>query len=146
MQLLVDGSEPMIDSVARGLAAVPLPQRRGAVAPRASPFEIRTEYNPERRTAVQIVPALIGVILTMTMVIFTAAAIVRERERGNLELLITTPVRSGELMAGKLLPYVLIGLIQTTLVLVVGAWSSTCRSTAACSTSMPRRGCSSPRR
>jgi len=122
VQLLVDGSEPMIDTVARGLAAVPLPQRPGAVAPRASPFEIRTEYNPERRTAVQIVPALIGVILNMTMVIFTAAAIVRERERGNLELLITTPIRSGELMAGKLLPYVLIGLIQTTLVLVVGAW------------------------
>ncbi|MGH8310154.1 MAG: ABC transporter permease [Steroidobacteraceae bacterium] len=122
VQLLVDGSEPMIDTVARGLASVPLPQRHGAVAPRASPFEIRTEYNPERRTAVQIVPALIGVILNMTMVIFTAAAIVRERERGNLELLITTPIRSGELMAGKLLPYVLIGLIQTTLVLVVGAW------------------------
>jgi ABC-2 type transport system permease protein len=120
-QLLVDGSEPMIDSVARGLASVPLPQRRGTVTPRASPFEIRTEYNPERRTAVQIVPALIGVILNMTMVIFTAAAIVRERERGNLELLITTPIRPGELMAGKLLPYVFIGLIQTTLVLVVGS-------------------------
>ena len=67
---------------------------------------MRTEYNPERRTAVQIVPALIGVILNMTMVIFTAVAIVRERERGNLELLITTPVRSWELMTGKLLPYV----------------------------------------
>ncbi len=67
-------------------------------------------------------PALIGVILNMTMVIFTAAAIVRERERGNLELLITTPIRPGELMAGKLLPYVFIGLLQTTLVLVVGAW------------------------
>ncbi len=80
-----------------------------------------TEYNPERRTAVQIVPALIGVILNMTMVIFTAAAIVRERERGNLELLITTPIRSWELMAGKLFPYVLIGLVQTTLVLAVGA-------------------------
>ena len=66
-------------------------------------------------------PALIGVILNMTMVIFTAAAIVRERERGNLELLIATPVQSWELMTGKLLPYVLIGLIQTTLILTVGA-------------------------
>jgi ABC-2 type transport system permease protein len=82
---------------------------------------VLTEYNPERRTAVQIVPALIGVILNMTMVIFTAVAIVRERERGNLELLIATPVRSWELMAGKLMPYVLIGLIQTTLILTVGA-------------------------
>jgi ABC-2 type transport system permease protein len=55
------------------------------------------------------------------MVIFTAAAIVRERERGNLELLITTPIRSAELMAGKLLPYVAIGLVQVTLVLTVGS-------------------------
>ena len=121
-QILVDGSEPIIDSVARSLAMVPLPQRRGAVPPRQGPFEIRTEYNPERRTAVQIVPALIGVILNMTMVIFTAAAIVRERERGNLELLITTPIRPAELMAGKLVPYVFIGLLQTTLVLAIGAW------------------------
>ncbi len=121
VQLLVDGSEPIIDSVARGLATVPLPGRDGRYASRVQAYEVRTEYNPERRTAVQVVPALIGVILNMTMVIFTAGAIVRERERGNLELLITTPIRSWELMAGKLLPYVLIGLVQTTLVLVLGA-------------------------
>jgi ABC-2 type transport system permease protein len=120
-QLLVDGSEPMVDSVARGLAAVPLPGRDGVYGSVVPLLELRTEYNPERRTAVQIVPALIGVILNMTMVIFTAAAIVRERERGNLELLITTPIRSAELMAGKLLPYVGIGLIQVTLVLSVGS-------------------------
>jgi len=120
-QLLIDGSEPMVDSVARGLAAVPLPRRDGVYGGPAPVFELRTEYNPERRTAVQIVPALIGVILNMTMVIFTAAAVVRERERGNLELLITTPIRSWELMAGKLLPYVAIGLVQTTLILAVGS-------------------------
>jgi len=120
-QLLVDGSEPMVDSVARGLTAVPLPRRDGIYGSTVPVFEVRTEYNPERRTAVQIVPALIGVILNMTMVIFTAVAIVRERERGNLELLITTPVRSWELMTGKLLPYVAIGLVQVTLVLGVGS-------------------------
>jgi len=120
-QLLVDGSEPMVDSVARGLAAVPLPRRDGDYASPVPLLELRTEYNPERRTAVQIVPALIGVILNMTMMIFTAAAVVRERERGNLELLITTPIRSAELMAGKLLPYVGIGLVQVTLVLTVGS-------------------------
>jgi ABC-2 type transport system permease protein len=119
-QILVDGSEPMVEAVARGLAAVPLPARAAEYATRTPVFEVRTEYNPERRTAVQVVPALIGVILNMTMVIFTAAAIVRERERGNLELLIATPIRSWELMAGKLLPYVLIGLLQTTLILTVG--------------------------
>ncbi len=121
-QILVDGSEPMIDSVARNLAQTPLPARRGLANAAPVRFEIRTLYNPERRTAVQIVPALIGVILSMTMVIFTSVSIVRERERGNLELLITTPVRPWELMAGKLVPYVFIGLLQTTLILGVGAW------------------------
>jgi ABC-2 type transport system permease protein len=120
-QLLVDGSEPMVDTVARGLASVPLPRRDGVYGRPAPALEVRTEYNPERRTAVQIVPALIGLILNMTMVIFTAAAIVRERERGNLELLIATPIRSWELMTGKLLPYVAIGLVQTTLILAVGS-------------------------
>lgn len=120
-QLIIDGSEPTIENLAQGLLAMPLPGRRGVQEPERRLFEIRTAYNPEKRTAVQIVPALIGVILNMTMMIFTAVAIVRERERGNLELLITTPVSSGELMAGKLLPYVGIGLIQTTLVLWVGS-------------------------
>ncbi|MGW8368456.1 MAG: ABC transporter permease, partial [Gammaproteobacteria bacterium] len=83
-------------------------------------FELRNFYNPEGRSAVQIVPALIGVILTMTMILFTAVAIVRERERGNLELLITTPVSTLELMVGKLVPYIAIGLVQVTIVLLIG--------------------------
>jgi ABC-2 type transport system permease protein len=120
-QLLVDGSEPTIENIARAFTAMPLPSRSGMYSRPSSVFEVRTEYNPEKRTAVQVVPALIGVILSMTMMMFTAVAIVRERERGNLELLITTPASSFELMVGKLLPYVLIGLIQTTLVLALGA-------------------------
>ena len=128
VQILVDGSQPQLAVVAGGIAAVPLLTRHGEgpysggkrMAPRR--IEIRTLYNPEKRTAVQIVPALIGVILTMTMVLFTSGAIVRERERGNLELLIATPLSSLELMVGKLLPYVAIGLIQTTIILIVGAW------------------------
>lgn len=120
-QIIVDGSEPSLENLARGLTAMPLPARNGLYRPDARLFEVRTEFNPEKRTAVQIVPALIGVILSMTMMMFTAVAIVRERERGNLELLITTPVKSFELMIGKLLPYVFIGLIQTTLVLGLGA-------------------------
>src|SRR5690606_25291072 len=66
-------------------------------------------FNPERRTPVNIVPGLIAVILTMTMILFTATAIVREREHGNLELLITTPISSLELMLGKIAPYIIIG-------------------------------------
>ncbi len=119
MQIVVDGSQPALENVAAGLANMPLLRRIG-LPPPARPVEIMVAYNPEKRTAVQIVPALCGVILTMTMVIFTASALVRERERGNLELLITTPVSSAELMAGKLLPYVAIGLIQTTLIITLG--------------------------
>jgi ABC-2 type transport system permease protein len=126
VQILVDGSQPSLAGVAGGIAAMPLLDRHGAgpysggkrLEPRR--IEIRTLYNPEKRTAVQIVPALIGVILSMTMVLFTSGAIVRERERGNLELLIATPLGRLELMVGKLLPYVGIGLIQTTLILILG--------------------------
>ncbi|TAK53048.1 MAG: ABC transporter permease [Gammaproteobacteria bacterium] len=120
LQILVDGSKPSLENVAEGLASMPLLRRAGA-GTAARPVEIRIEYNPARRTAVQIVPALIGMILTMTMVVFTSGAVVRERERGNLELLITTPMTRGQLMFGKLLPYVAIGLVQTTLILLL-AW------------------------
>ncbi|HET9473116.1 MAG TPA: ABC transporter permease [Steroidobacteraceae bacterium] len=127
VQILVDGSQPSLSGVANGIASLPALTRHGAgpyaggkrMPPRR--IEVRTLYNPEKRTAVQIVPALIGVILTMTMVLFTAGAIVRERERGNLELLIATPLGGLELMVGKLLPYVGIGLIQTTIILIVGS-------------------------
>ena len=120
-QLLVDGSDPAVQMAARALASLPVSVRR---IPRSAPsqptFELRAYYNPERRSAVQIVPGLIGVILSMTMVLFTAIAIVRERERGNLELLINTPVRTTELMLGKIAPYVVIGMLQTTLILLLG--------------------------
>jgi len=119
-QLLVDGSDPTLLGVAQGLAVMPLLSRDVGAPTKTPLFELRNYYNPERRSAVDIVPALIGVILTLTMVLFTAVAIVRERERGNLELLITTPVRTSELMAGKIGPYVVIGLIQVTIVLVAG--------------------------
>jgi ABC-2 type transport system permease protein len=122
-QLLVDGTDPIVLATARRLLEQPLPGRR-EVDPSASArsFALRAYYNPERRSAVQIVPALIGVILTLTMVLFTAVAIVRERERGNLELLITTPVRTVELMAGKILPYIAIGMVQVTIILLLGMW------------------------
>ena len=126
VQILVDGSQPSLSGVAGGIATLPMLTRHGEgpyaggkrMAPRR--IEVRTLYNPEKRTAVQIVPALIGVILSMTMVLFTSGAIVRERERGNLELLIATPLSSLELMVGKLLPYMVIGLIQTSIILLVG--------------------------
>jgi len=118
-QLLIDGSDTVVQGAASRLA--------GQV--RVSPYydqpptwEIRTYYNPERRSPINTVPGLIGIILTMTMILFTGVAIVRERERGNLELLITTPVRTPELMLAKILPYVLIGLIQVSVILLLGRW------------------------
>ncbi len=81
-------------------------------------FAVLNLYNPELRTPVFVVPALLGVILTTTMILMTSLAIVREREHGSFEFLIATPVRRTELMAGKLLPYIGIGFIQ--IVIVVG--------------------------
>jgi ABC-2 type transport system permease protein len=78
-------------------------------------------YNPEARTAVFIVPGLVGVILTMTMMLMTALAIVREREGGTFEYLIATPVRRSEVMVGKILPYLVVGHVQVGLVLGLGA-------------------------
>lgn len=119
--LLVDGSDPTILGVANQLRTMPFGFDSGGAGPAASPaIEVRPHYNPERRTPVNIVPGLIGVILTMTMILFTAVAIVRERERGNLELLINTPVTSAELMIGKVVPYILIGMLQLALILAVG--------------------------
>ncbi|MEZ5650509.1 MAG: ABC transporter permease [Burkholderiaceae bacterium] len=123
-QLMVDGSDPLVLSSARGLMNTPrdaLALRPGlATASASPPFELRAWFNPERRSAVFIVPALTAVILTLTMVLFTSIAIVRERERGNLELLITTPVATLELMLGKILPYIAIGYLQISLILLLG--------------------------
>jgi ABC-2 type transport system permease protein len=121
-QLLVDATDPTILATAQGLRNLTIrdPLRH---APAFSPpptFEIRAYYNPERRSEVQIVPGLIGVILTLTMSLFTAVAVVRERESGTLEFLINTPVRRSELMIGKIIPYIAIGLLQVTIVLVLG--------------------------
>jgi ABC-2 type transport system permease protein len=127
-QLLVDGGDPIVLGAARALVQLPAPGRSALQAAepgigRSAPsplFELRAFYNPERRSAVHIVPGICGVILALTMVLFTAIAIVRERERGNLELLITTPVQSAELMVGKILPYVAIGYVQISLILGLG--------------------------
>jgi len=121
VQLLVDGSDPTILGVAMQLRMMPVSFDSTKSVDRGPlPIEVRPYYNPERRTPVNIVPGLMGVILTMTMILFTAVAIVRERERGNLELLINTPVSSAELMIGKVVPYILIGMIQLALILAVG--------------------------
>ncbi|WP_413478539.1 ABC transporter permease [Vibrio hibernica] len=120
-QWIVDGSDTIIASTIKGLRSMPLTELLDKPANQKTPtFATTILYNPEQRTAVNIIPGLVAVILTMTMIMFTSAAIVRERERGNMEMLITTPVRSIELMIGKVIPYLFIGILQTTIILALG--------------------------
>jgi ABC-2 type transport system permease protein len=118
-QIVVDGSEQVVQAAARQLAAFPIYESEGWTRA-VGGIEVVNFYNPERRAAVNTVPGLVGLIVTMTMVMFTSIALVRERERGNLEMLIATPVSPWELTVGKILPFVGIGLVQTTVVLVLG--------------------------
>ena len=121
VQVMVDGTDTVVQAAAVQLAQLPLETVNGRRTQAPPPqIEVVSFYNPERRSAVNIVPGLIGIILTMTMTMFTAMAVVRERERGNMELLIATPLSRAGLMIGKVLPYAVIGLVQTTLILALG--------------------------
>jgi ABC-2 type transport system permease protein len=133
VQLIVDGSDPQTvasaANTAAGIAAdlgaelsLHRLQHNGITAPApALSLEVDTWYNPELRTAVFVVPGIVGLILTMTMVMLTAMALARERERGTLEQLIVSPVRSVELVVGKIVPYIAIGYVQMTLIFTLGA-------------------------
>lgn len=120
-QWITDGSDPMLTGAIKGLRQFPV-QFKGVALPTPPPmpFELVSYFNPEGRTAINIVPGLVAVILTMTMILFTSAAIVREREQGNMEFLINTPVRPLELMLGKIVPYMLVGFIQMAIILSLG--------------------------
>ncbi len=131
LQLVVDGSDPQTVASATNTASSLVVARSSELlvqrlsssaggALQAIRLEPNTWYNPDLRTAVYVVPGLIGVILTMTMVMLTAMAIARERERGTLEQLIVSPVTRLELVIGKILPYVVIGYVQITLILLAG--------------------------
>lgn len=118
---IVDGSDTMVASAIKSLRSMPLTELLRQPPNRQVPtFEVTLYFNPEQRSAVNIVPGLVGVILTMTMILFTSAAIVRERERGNMEMLINTPVKSIELMIGKIIPYIFLGLLQVAIILGLG--------------------------
>lgn len=92
------------------------------LAPTPPPFQVITHhlYNPAGITQYNIVPGLIGVVITMTMVMITAIAITRERERGTMESLLATPVQPSEVMMGKIFPYIIIGYVQLLLILLIG--------------------------
>jgi ABC-2 type transport system permease protein len=129
-QILVesDASDPSATSSAVA-ALVALPTQalahdlKGALGPRGQttqPFEVilHNRFNPEAITAYNVVPGLLGVILSITMVMMTALSVTREIERGTMESLLATPVQPIEVMVGKLAPYVFVGAIQTAVILV----------------------------
>ncbi|MFC6686524.1 ABC transporter permease [Jhaorihella thermophila] len=120
-QWIVDASDTMVAGAIKGLRLMPLAELFRQPPNRQVPTcEVALFSNPEQRTEVNVVPGLVGIILTMTMIMFTSAAIVRERERGNMEMLINTPVRPIELMLGKIVPYMGIGLVQMAIILSLG--------------------------
>ena len=129
MLVEVDATDPSATGAAvAALAALPTQalgaDLKGALARPGSAeplFEVvvHRRYNPEAITAYNIVPGLLGVILSMTLVMMTALSVTREAERGTMESLLATPVEPIEVMVGKLAPYVVVGLIQTVIILVL---------------------------
>ena len=121
------GAGPAIASLQGLAASVAQKDLQGPLAPLAKtvvPYEIRVHrlYNPEGVTQYNIVPGLMGIILTMTMVMMTGLAMTRERERGTMENLLATPVKPLEVMSGKIVPYIFIGLIQSTIILLAAVY------------------------
>lgn len=128
VQVLVDASDSMVSSSAIATAnSIGLLKSQKIIVQKSHvqniPYDIRVRpwYNPDGITAYYMVPAILGIIVTMTMVMMTSMGIVRERERGTLEQLIVTPIRSFELMIGKVIPYIVLGYVQITVALLVGA-------------------------
>lgn len=126
-QVIVDAADPLSSAAAISAAALTGarsgPELTGRSTPVVAPavdVRVRPWYNPESRSSHYIVPGIIGILLTMTMVSITGAAIVRERERGTLEQLVVTPIGKTSLMLGKTIPFALVGYLQVTVILVLG--------------------------
>jgi ABC-2 type transport system permease protein len=130
---VIDGSDPTVAAAALSAAtfigqakstslSVQRLDARGQGGGLQPPIQIRTQvwYNPNLVSAFYMIPALIGMIMIFMTTILTSTAIVRERERGTIEQLIVTPIRAWELVVGKLMPYVIIGFIDTVEILVAG--------------------------
>lgn len=125
-QMIVDAADPQASSaamagaqLAAGALSTQIVAERFGVAP---PLEMRVRpwFNPAQRSAIFIVPGVIGVLLTITLTLITSTAIVRERERGTLEQLVVTPIGKTSLMLGKLAPFMLVGYVQMSVVMGLG--------------------------
>lgn len=132
VQVIVDASDSMAASSAISAAQlvgqvksqeIMIKRLQGVTGKKVDqPVDVRIRpwYNPDFVTAFYMVPGILGIVLTMTMVMITSMAIVRERERGTLEQLIVTPMKTWELMLGKIIPYIVVGYVQATVALLVG--------------------------
>jgi len=122
-QVIVDAADPLASQAALSGAQLAAAARAGQIAgagPARLDVRVRPWYNPGLRSPVYIVPGIIGVLLSLTLVLITSMAIVRERERGTLEQLIVTPIDKTSLVLGKILPFLLIGYVQITVIQILG--------------------------
>jgi ABC-2 type transport system permease protein len=126
MLVLADATDPVASGTALSalgqVLQTALSHDRDVPASPTMPFEIRTHarYNPAALTQLNIVPGLVGTILTMTMLIFTALSVTREIERGTMENLLSMPITPVEIMLGKIVPYILVGFVQAALIIGIG--------------------------
>lgn len=124
--IAADATDPVAAGSALGalgqVAQSALQHERGVPEPVAPPFEIRSHarYNPAASTQLNIVPGLVGTILTMTMLIFTALSVTREIERGTMESLLSMPITPLEIMLGKIVPYIFVGFLQAAMIVGAG--------------------------
>ena len=124
-QIIVDAADPLASSAAisgAGLAGAVRSQALATTSGVRAGVEVRVRpwYNPTSRSAVYIVPGIIGVLLSITMIVVASIALVRERERGTLEQLVVTPIGKTSLMLGKIIPFLLVGYVQITVILLLG--------------------------
>jgi ABC-2 type transport system permease protein len=126
MLVLADATDPVASGSALGalgqVLQMALVHDRNVPEAAVLPFEIRTHarYNPAGVTQLNIVPGLVGTILTMTMLIFTALSVTREIERGTMESLLSMPITPVEIMLGKIVPYIMVGFVQAALIIGIG--------------------------
>src|SRR5262244_1054788 len=126
MLVIADATDPVASGTALGALSevlqTALSHDRDIPNSAAMPFEIRTHarYNPAAVTQLNIVPGLVGTILTMTMLIFTALSVTREIERGTMENLLSMPITPFEIMLGKIIPYIVVGFVQAALIIGIG--------------------------
>jgi ABC-2 type transport system permease protein len=125
-QVIVDAADPLSSSAALNAAALAASVTALSVVHLAVParppvdIRIRPWYNPDLKSSTFIVPGIIGVLLAMMLILITSMAIVRERERGTLEQLVVTPISRTSLMLGKIVPFILVGYVQMSVVLTLG--------------------------